>query len=209
MNRTYDTERYFSILGKLRDAIPDIAVTTDIIVGFPSETEEDFEKTMAAVERARFDAAYCFVYSDRTGTVASRMSEKISDGIKSERIQRLLARQNDISLEKNLPLVGRRLRVLVDSVSKKDAEVYTARTDTNKTVHLVSDENIIGEVRTYKEYKKVIKNVYIDDMVEPLLNCEITKQSSYIGNFICNYNIIGAYGHVYTGTLQYEIAVEI
>lgn len=89
------------------------------------------------------------------------------------------------------------------------ANEFAEITGGKKHYIILWDENIIGEVKTYKEYKKVIKNVYIDDMVEPLLNCEITKQSSYISNLICNYNIIGVYGHVYTGTLQFEIVVEI
>jgi tRNA-2-methylthio-N6-dimethylallyladenosine synthase len=154
MNRTYDSERFFSILQKLRESIPGIAVTSDIIVGFPTETEDDFEKTLDAVRRAQFDAAYCFVYSKRAGTVAAKMQDQVPDEIKSERIQKLISLQNDVSVRKNEELIGTVQKALVDSVSKKDAGVYTARTDTNKTVHFVSDENLVGK-RVLIEIEKV------------------------------------------------------
>lgn len=134
MNRGYDTARYAEILDRIREKTPFAAVTTDLIVGFPGETEEDFAETLNFIERCRFDAAYTFIYSPRSGTVAADMPEQVPLAVKKERLQRLTDLQNRISLEKNQEYVGRRVRVLVEGASKNNPECYTGRTDSNKIV---------------------------------------------------------------------------
>ncbi len=146
MNRTYDTKRYLAIVEKLREKIPNIAITSDIIVGFPGETDEDFEATMSLLENTRLDMVYSFIYSKREGTRAAKMDDQIDDETKKRRMKRLLDVQCEISHEKNLPYLDTVERVLVDSVSKEgDRCVYSARTLTNKLVHFESDEDRIGE----------------------------------------------------------------
>lgn len=134
MNRGYDTAHYTKILDRIRERTPLAAVTTDLIVGFPGETEEDFAETLKFIERCRFDAAYTFIYSPRSGTVAAAMPDQVPLNVKKERLQRLTDLQNRISLEKNLEYVGRRVRVLVEGVSKNNPDFYTGRTDSNKIV---------------------------------------------------------------------------
>lgn len=136
MNRGYDTARYTEILDRIREKTPMAGVTTDLIVGFPGETEEDFAQTLAFVEKCRFDAAYTFIYSPRSGTVAATMPDQVPLNVKKERLQRLTELQNRISLEKNQAYVGRRVRVLVEGESKNNPDCYTGRTDSNKIVIL-------------------------------------------------------------------------
>ena len=146
MNRTYDTDRYLAIVEKLRAVVPDISITSDIIVGFPGETEKDFEDTLDIMKRIRFDMVYSFIYSVREGTRAAGMENHIPDEIKSERMSRLLALQDEISLEKNLPYVESVQRVLVDGVSKRDGSVtYSARTAANRLVHFESEKDFTGQ----------------------------------------------------------------
>lgn len=134
MNRKYDTARYLETVRQIREKMPDCAITSDIIVGFPGETEEDFEGTLSMLRRVRFDMLYSFIFSPRKGTPAASMPDPVPREVQGERFQRLLALQNEIALEKNLPLVGQTVRVLCDGVSKTDASVYSGRTETNKIV---------------------------------------------------------------------------
>lgn len=152
MNRTYDMERYFSIVEKLRLAVPDIAITSDIIVGFPGESDEDFEETMEALEKIRFDMVYSFNYSPREGTKASKMENTVSDDKKCERMTRLLKRQTEISREMNEKYLDTWQRVLIDSCDCKDGKkIYNARTATNKLVHIENDGELpIDEFITVK-----------------------------------------------------------
>ncbi len=146
MNRTYDRERYLSVVNKLREAIPDIALSTDVIIGFPGESDEDFTDTMDILRSVRFDVVYSFLYSPREGTKAAQMTDTVDEKIKNARMKELLSLQDEISYEKNLPYVGKRVRVLVDSLSKRAREnTYTARTPGNKLVHFRCEENHIGE----------------------------------------------------------------
>lgn len=145
MNRTYDSARYLEVAGKLRSAIPDIALSTDVIIGFPGETDEDFEKTLKILETVRFDNVYSFLYSPREGTRAAKMTPAVPDAVKNERMKRLLEMQDAISLERNLPYVGNRYRVLVEDVSKKGGNTYSARTASGKLVHFTSENNRVGE----------------------------------------------------------------
>ena len=152
MNRTYDMERYLSIVEKLRRVSPDIAITSDIIMGFPGESDEDFEDTMSALEKIRFDMVYSFNYSPREGTRAEKMENAVPEEKKCERMTRLLKRQTQISREMNEKYLGTEQRVLLDSVDFKDGkQIYNARTDTNKLVHIENGEILpIGEFITVK-----------------------------------------------------------
>ncbi len=135
MNRRYTREKYLSLVEKLREFMPDITITSDIIVGFPGETEEDFEDTLDIIRRVRFDMIYSFIYSRRKGTPAADMAEQIPREIQNARFDRLLMLQNQIAYEKNMEAVGKVLRVLCEGESKNDGSVLTGRTDGNKIVH--------------------------------------------------------------------------
>jgi len=133
MNRRYDRERYLDIVEYMRQKMPDVTLTSDIIVGFPGETEEDFEGTLDMLRRVRFDMLYSFIYSPRKGTPAAEM-EQVPPNVKSARFERLLALQNEIGLEKNQAEVGKTVRVLCEGVSKGNAALYAGRTEGNKIV---------------------------------------------------------------------------
>ncbi|HEV8088960.1 MAG TPA: tRNA (N6-isopentenyl adenosine(37)-C2)-methylthiotransferase MiaB [Actinomycetota bacterium] len=135
MQRSYRRERYLSWLDRIREAIPAIAVSTDIIVGFPGETEEDFADTLDAVERARFDSAYTFQYSPRPGTRAATMPDQVPKEVVQERFDRLVALQTEITAERNRRQVGERLQVLVEGDGKRAGSTQS-RTRTNRIVHL-------------------------------------------------------------------------
>jgi tRNA-2-methylthio-N6-dimethylallyladenosine synthase len=135
MRRSYRRDRYLGWLDRIRDAIPDIAVSTDVIVGFPGETEDDFAATLDVVERARFDSAFMFQYSPRPGTRAATMDDQIPKEVVQERFDRLMDRQTAITLERNRAQVGRTFEVLVEGEGKKDGSTQ-ARTRTNRIVHL-------------------------------------------------------------------------
>ncbi len=146
MNRHYTKEGYLALVEKIRAAIPDISLTTDIIVGFPGETEQDFEETMDVVGKAEFDSAFTFLYSRRTGTPAADMAEQVPDEVARERFGRLLKRVQDISAAKTAQGVGRTERVLVEEVNKKDASLVTGRTEKNYLVHFPGDASLIGQI---------------------------------------------------------------
>jgi len=150
MNRRYDSAKYLKTADKLRAAMPDISITSDIIVGFPGETERDFEKTLEVVAEAKFDMIYPFIYSPRKGTPAAEREDQIPDEIKSERFDRLIALQNELSRKNNEALVGKTLRVLVDGISKKGGGVYSGRTSGAKLVHIKRDDVVIGEFKELK-----------------------------------------------------------
>ena len=135
MNRHYTRGEYVDLVEYLRRKIPDAILTTDIIVGFPGETEEDFEDTLNLVRFLRFDMIFAFQYSPRSGTPAAKMEEQVSKEIKTERFQRLLDTQNEISYAINQKYLGKRLRILVEGESKHDRTMFTGRTDGNKIVH--------------------------------------------------------------------------
>ena len=144
MNRHYDTERYLSIVDGLRARMPDITITSDIIVGFPGETEEDFEATLEMLRRVKFDMLFSFIYSPRPGTPAAEMVDQVPDKVKNKRFDRLLALQNEIAAEKNQTMVGTTVRVLCDGVSKNNENVYSGRTDGNKIVFFEGCEGDTG-----------------------------------------------------------------
>jgi tRNA-2-methylthio-N6-dimethylallyladenosine synthase len=136
MQRGYTPERFLEKLRAAEAAIPGLATSTDVIVGFPGETESDFADTLHVVEEARFDGAFMFIYSPRPGTAAAGMDGHVDPAVASERFSRLAELQRRISLEKNEDLIGRTLEVLLEGPSKKDRDMATARTRTNKVLHL-------------------------------------------------------------------------
>jgi tRNA-2-methylthio-N6-dimethylallyladenosine synthase len=135
MRRSYRRDRYLGWLDAIRDAIPDIAVSTDVIVGFPGETEEDFAQTLDVVDRARFDSAYTFQYSPRPGTQAAAYDDQIPKEVVQERFDRLVELQQRISLERSLAQVGDTFEVLVEGTGKRGPSTQ-ARTRTNRIVHV-------------------------------------------------------------------------
>ena len=146
MNRRYDREKYIDIINKLKSACPDIAITTDIIVGFPGETEAEFEDTISLVEYVKYDSAFTFIYSPREGTPAAGFSDQIPYDIKHERFERLNEVVNKYSLEKNERLSDKTVKVLIDGSSRKDDESYSGRTDGFKLVNVSSGRDITGRL---------------------------------------------------------------
>jgi tRNA-2-methylthio-N6-dimethylallyladenosine synthase len=145
MRRSYRSARYLDWLRRIRQVVPDIAVTTDIIVGFPGETEEDFRGTLRVVEEARFDAAYTFQYSPRAGTEAAEYDGQVPKGLVQERFDRLVELQDRISLEHNRALEGRTVEVLVEGAGRKGG--VQGRTRTNKVVNFQA-ESVVGDFVT-------------------------------------------------------------
>ena len=146
MNRRYDREKYIDIINKLKLACPDIAITTDIIVGFPGETEAEFEDTISLVEYVKYDSAFTFIYSPREGTPAAGFSDQIPYDIKHERFERLNEVVNKYSLEKNERLSDKTVKVLIDGSSRKVDESYSGRTDGFKLVNVSSGRDITGQL---------------------------------------------------------------
>jgi tRNA-2-methylthio-N6-dimethylallyladenosine synthase len=135
MRRTYSRERYLRLVDALRAAIPDLALTTDIIVGFPGETEDDFRETVEVVEEVGFDSAFTFVYSPRAGTEAATMPDQIPDDVKRDRIERLIDVVQRVASTRNAERIGRVEEVLVEGASRTDASLLRGRTRRNTTVN--------------------------------------------------------------------------
>ena len=146
MNRKYSREDYLKIIQKVKEADPSVAITTDIIVGFPGETEEDFQQTLDLVEEVEFDAAYTYLYSMRQGTKAAEMENQVPDDIKHLRFNRLLDILYPIGLRKNQETIGEILEVLVEEVSKNNEQVLSGRSRNSKLVHFKGDKELIGEI---------------------------------------------------------------
>jgi len=142
MRRSYRAQRYLRLVESLRNAVPDLALTTDLIVGFPGETERDFADTLRVVEASRFDAAYTFIYSPRPGTPAASMNNQVAPGVIQERFARLVELVERLGLEANRPLVGRIFEVLVEEVSIKNPDRLSGRTRSNKLVHFPKRDGI-------------------------------------------------------------------
>lgn len=140
MNRHYNRQRYMEIVEKLRATCPDLSISTDIIVGFPGETEEDFLDTLSLVREVEYDSAFTFIYSPRVGTPAAKYDNQIPENIKHERFDRLVEEVNRCSAKKNSEYLGRIVTVLVDGPSKNDAGAWSGRTDTFKLVNFTSEE---------------------------------------------------------------------
>ncbi|MFV9509766.1 tRNA (N6-isopentenyl adenosine(37)-C2)-methylthiotransferase MiaB [Tepidibacillus sp. LV47] len=145
MARKYTREEYLELVKKIKKAIPDVVLTTDIIVGFPGETEEQFQDTLSLVKEVGFDSAYTFIYSPREGTPAASMKDDIPEDVKKERLQRLMDLQNQISRKKNEQLRNQVVEVLVEGISKTNSEVLSGRTRGNKLVNFKGDPSLIGQ----------------------------------------------------------------
>jgi tRNA-2-methylthio-N6-dimethylallyladenosine synthase len=144
MNRYYRRDDYLAKVEKLREARPGISITSDMIVGFPGETEGDFLATLDLMERVRFDSLFSFKYSDRPGTAASDLDGKVPEGEKSSRLRELQALQDRHTLQKNLACVGRKEEVLVEGYSKQNRREFSGRTRSNRIVNFESRENCLG-----------------------------------------------------------------
>ncbi len=146
MNRHYTKERYLEIVEKLRRAVPDISITTDIIVGFPGETEEDFLETLDVVRKVRFDSAFTFIYSKRTGTPAAKMPDQVPEDIVKDRFDRLLALVQTIGQEVSGRDVGRTLPVLVEEQNRQDPHMVSGRLSNNTMVHFKGGTDLVGSI---------------------------------------------------------------
>ena len=150
MNIKYTKEQYLELVEKVKNEIPDVSITTDIIVGFPGESEEDFEETLDVVKKVKFDSAFTFLYSIREGTPAATMENQIDDEIKSKRFKKLLDTLHPIGYEQNRQLEGKILDVLVEDISKNDETMLSGRTRNNKLVHFKGDKKLIGTIVNVK-----------------------------------------------------------
>ena len=147
MNRRYTREEYLEKVKTVKKLIPDLVLTTDVIVGFPGETEDEFSDTLSLIEEVRFDAMFTFIYSPRKNTAAAKMEDPFSAEEKQERFMRLLDIQNQISKEKHEEYIGKDTKVLVDGV-EEDGETLSSRTSGGRLVHLKGDKNAVGHFRT-------------------------------------------------------------
>ena len=146
MARKYSREHYLELVRKIKEAIPDAVLTTDIIVGFPNETDEQFEETMSLYREVGFDTAFTFIYSPREGTPAAKMKDNVPMEVKKERLQRLNTLVNTLAIEKNSRYKGQIVEVLVDGESKNNPEVLAGYTRTNKLVNFVASKSLIGQL---------------------------------------------------------------
>lgn len=150
MNRKYDRQHFIDLTVKLRQAVPDIALSTDIIVGFPGETDEDHLATIDLCREVRFDSAFTFIYSPRPGTKAAEREDQIKEDVAGRRFQELVDTLYPIFLESNKKDIGSQSRVLVESLSKNNKKMVTGRNAQNKLVHFPGDESLIGEMINVK-----------------------------------------------------------
>ena len=158
MNRKYTKEDYLALVEKIRAACPDISLTTDIIVGFPGETEEDFAETMDVVEKVRYDSAFTFIYSKRNGTPAAAMEDQVPENVIKERFDRLLARVQDIAAKVCARHEGQVMDVLVEQINHQDPGLVTGRLGNNTVVHFPGDASMIGKL--VPVYLKECKGFY-------------------------------------------------
>ncbi len=150
MNRHYTKEQYLALVDKLRDRCPDVAITTDIIVGFPGETEEDFLDTMDVVDKVKYDSAFTFIYSKRTGTPAAAMPDQVDEATVKDRFDRLLALVQKHGHEKTASFEGSIQEVLVEDVNEQDSSLVTGKMTNNITVHFPGDASLVGKLVNVK-----------------------------------------------------------
>jgi tRNA-2-methylthio-N6-dimethylallyladenosine synthase len=146
MNRHYTKEDYLILVDKIRRQIPDMALTTDIIVGFPGETEEDFQETLDVVRSVQYDSAFTFIYSKRTGTPAAALENQVPEDVVKDRFDRLLALVKEISAKKAAALEGSVAEVLVEEKNSQDEHLVTGRLSNNEVVHFPGEESLIGSI---------------------------------------------------------------
>lgn len=150
MNRHYTKESYLALTQKLKSEIPDLSLTTDIIVGFPGETEEDFRETLDVVRQVRFDSAFTFIYSPRTGTRAAAMPDQVPEDVAHERFDRLLKEVQTIGRQESSRFEGQVMPVLAEQVNRQDPSLLTGRLSQNLVVHFPGEENLIGKTVNVK-----------------------------------------------------------
>ena len=158
MNRGYTRERYMRLVEELRETRPDVALTSDVIVGFPGESDDDFKMTLDLIKKVKFDSIFSFKYSDRKGTLAEKMKAKIGEDIKSSRLTSLQKIQKDITLEKNRGQEDMEVEILVEGDSKKGGQL-TGRTGTNKIVNFMGENSLIGKLVKVK-----IKHAFVNSL---------------------------------------------
>ena len=146
MNRHYTKEQYLTLAEKIKEAVPNISLTTDIIVGFPGETEEDFQETLDVVRKVRYESAYTFIYSKRTGTPAAKMEEQVPEDAIKDRFDRLLKEIQKISAELAGRDAGKVEKVLVEEINSQNSELMTGRLTNNLLVHFKGSEDMIGKI---------------------------------------------------------------
>ena len=146
MNRRYTKEKYLELAAKIKEKLPGISLTTDIIVGFPGETEEDFEETLDVVRKVRYDSVYSFIYSKRTGTPAAAMENQVPEEVVKERFNRLLKTIQGISKEIMDSKVGEVVDVLMEEINDHDASLVTGRLSSNAVVHCPGTKECIGKI---------------------------------------------------------------
>lgn len=169
MARKYTREQYLELVRKIKAAIPNATLSTDIIVGFPGETEEQFEETLSLVSEVGFDSAYTFMYSPREGTPAAAMEDTVPEEVKKSRLHRLMEVQQKSSLEKNLAMLGQTVELLVEGESKNNPEVLSGRTRGGKLVHFNGDKSLIGtlvhvtitDAKTFTLYGEIVAKVEV------------------------------------------------
>jgi tRNA-2-methylthio-N6-dimethylallyladenosine synthase len=160
MNRGYSRQWYLDVVGKLRAARPGMAISTDIIVGFPGETEEDFQETVSLVREVEFDQAYVFRYSPRRGTPAAEMAGQLSDDEKQRRHQTLLGAVNRVMLRKNQQLAGKTMEILVEGRSQKAGRRMTGRTRGNHIVVFDGDDALRGRLLPVRIERATVTTLY-------------------------------------------------
>jgi len=146
MNRRYTRETYLELVSKIKKVMPNATFTTDIIVGFPNETDEQFEETMELVKEVEYDSAYTFIYSQRDGTPAAKMTDNVPMEVKKERLQRLNALVNEMAAKNNAVFEGKIVEVLVEGESKKNADVLSGYTSKNKVVNFRGPKSLVGQI---------------------------------------------------------------
>ncbi len=144
MNRRYTKESYLALVEKIKKAVPDISLTTDIIVGFPGETEEDFQETLDVVRKVQYDSAFTFIYSKRTGTPAAAMEDQVPEDVVKDRFDRLLAEVQEISKVRSSRFTGTVQEVLVEGINEQDEHLVSGRMSNNLLVHFPGDASMIG-----------------------------------------------------------------
>lgn len=172
MNRGYSAEHYLELIEYVREKIPDVALTTDLIVGFPGETEDMFQDTLKLLKKVRYDMAYTFIYSPRTGTPAATMGNQVPQEVKSDRLRRLMAVQNEISLACNKEMEGRDYEVIVEGPTKNDENHWFGRTSGNKMIIWENDGTLaVGDTVP----------VHVDKGQTWVLKGHTLKQEAHIG----------------------------
>ena len=150
MKRKVTVTEYFERISWLRDAISDIAISTDLIVGFPGESDQDFEDTITLVKKARFSFAYAFKYSPRKGTAAQRFKDQVPERVKSQRLTRLLKLQDQITIEENQSQIGKTQETLFLYESKKEPGIYYGRTEHFRLIRVKSNHGLVGNLLPVK-----------------------------------------------------------